>query len=216
MQQLSDIAIFSGLSDEELQALGNVAVIKDVAKNRLLISEGDITDTLFVLLSGEVQIFLSDLEGKEFILSQLKEGDYFGELALLDKEKRAASAITLTKCTIMTITSDAMQDILTNHPSIYPVLVKNLVRIIRTNTENVRMLALKDVYSRFRKLLLDNSINILGVNRVSTRMTQKDIANRIGASREMVARILREMSKGGYILSEDKIIYILKALPEKF
>ena len=144
------------------------------------------------------------------------EGDFFGELALLDKEKRAASAITLTECKIVTITSVNFKEILEKHPSIYPVLIKNLVTIIRTDTENVRMLALKDVYCRFRKLLNDNAINLLGVKRVSTKMTQKDIANRIGASREMVARILRELSKGGYIICENKIIYIQKPLPERF
>lgn len=216
MQQLSDISIFSGLSESELQAILDVANVQTLAKNRLLISEGEVSDTLFLLLSGEVQIFLSDLDGKEFILSVLKEGDYFGELALLDAEKRTASAITLTKCTIVTIKGADFKDILQKHPGIYPVLIKHLMTIVRTNTENVRMLALKDVYSRFRKLLIDNSIDILGVKRVSTKMTQKDIANRIGASREMVARILRELSKGGYIVSEDKMIYIQKPLPERF
>ncbi len=216
MQELSDISIFSGLTEHDFQVISKVANIQTVAKNHLLISEGDITDTLFLLLSGEVQIFLSDLDGKEFVLDLLKEGDYFGELALLDEEKRTASAITLGKCTIITIKSIDFKEIIHQHPNIYPVLIKNLVSIIRKNTENVRMLALTDVYGRFRKLLNDNSIDMMGIKRVSTKMTQKDIANRIGSSREMVARILRELSKGDYITSKDKLIYIQKPLPEKF
>lgn len=216
MKELSDISIFTGLSEHELQVIAKVASIQQFDRNHHLITESDVTDTLYLLLSGEVQIFLSDMDGKEFILSTMREGDYFGELALLDEEKRAASAITTTKCTIITIKSTDFKEILSQYPTIYPVLIKNLVSIIRKNTENVRLLALTDVYGRFRKLMNDNSIDILGIKRVSTQMTQQDIANRIGASREMVARILRELAKGGYIVSKNKLIYIQKPLPEKF
>ncbi|MCW8932007.1 MAG: Crp/Fnr family transcriptional regulator [Gammaproteobacteria bacterium] len=216
MHDLSRISIFSGLPLTELEAISKIAVEETVPAKTRLIHENDITDTCYFLLSGQVQIFLSSNDGKEFFLNTLGAGDYFGELALLSEEKRIASVTTIEKCSYLYIKRQDFKNILKNYPAIYPILVDNLVNLVRQVTGNVKMLALQDVYGRLRQLLMNESIIVSGIQKTKNKLTQQDIAKRIGSSREMVARILKELVLGEYISIDKKIIYIQKKLPEHF
>ena len=143
-------------------------------------------------------------------------GEYFGELSLLDDETRSASVITTDKSTFSILYKDDFSKVVLNHPDIALVLLRNLASRIRKLTENVKTLALQDVYGRIRKTLLDLSTEKDGDTVIEEKLTQQDIANRIGSSREMVARILKDLATGGYIEIERKQFRILKKLPESY
>lgn len=216
MTDLSHISIFEGLPDAELSALQELCITRTYPKNTVIINEGDQANAMFICTSGKVKVYVSDENGKEFVLNSMGPGEYFGELSLLDDETRSASVITTDKSTFSILYKDDFSKVVLNHPDIALVLLRNLASRIRKLTENVKTLALQDVYGRIRKTLLDLSTEKDGDTVIEEKLTQQDIANRIGSSREMVARILKDLATGGYIEIERKQFRILKKLPESY
>ncbi len=210
---LRNIALFSGLSETEMAAVSSLAVTRSFPKNTLVICEGDVSDSLYVVLSGKVKVFLSDEEGKEVTLNMQGAGEYFGELAILDEAPRSASVMTVEDTKLAVLSKGAFEKCMEQHATIALVVMRGLACRLRELTENVRSLALMDVYGRVARLLLEMSEEENGKNVIRQRLTQRDIASMVGASREMVSRILRDLSIGGYITIENKIITLNERLP---
>jgi CRP/FNR family transcriptional regulator, cyclic AMP receptor protein len=214
---LEQIDLFEGLSPAELEALRNSSVMRDSAKNAVVLHEGDVADSLYVIETGRVKIYCSDKNGKDFVLDILEDGDYFGELALLDDDRRSASVRAMEPSRFRVIYKQDFNKVLDAHPNITRTLVRNLTRRIRKLTSDVKSLALQDVYGRVVKVLTSLAVPIENdMLRIEERLTQQDIADRVGASREMVARILKELTIGEYIAIEGRQIVIRKKLPESY
>ena len=216
MTDLSHISIFKGLPDAELAALQELCITRTYPKNTVIINEGDQANAMFICTSGKVKVYVSDENGREFVLNSMGEGEYFGELSLLDDETRSASVMTTDKSTFTILYKDDFTKVIINNPNIGLTLLRNLTQRIRQLTDNVKTLALQDVYGRIRKILMDLSEEKDGETVIEEKLTQQDIANRIGSSREMVARILKDLATGGYIEIEKKQFRILKKLPESY
>ncbi len=210
---IKNISLFEGLPDEDLQAISDLAVTRHYAKNTLVICEGDRSDSLYIVLSGKVKVFLNDEEGKEVTLNIQGEGEYFGELAMLDDAPRSATVMTLEETRLAVVSKSAFDECLASNPKIALTVIRGLARRLRELTENVRSLALMDVYGRVAHTLLDLAEERDGKLVVTQRLTQRDIASMVGASREMVSRILRDLTVGGYISSKNKVITINERLP---
>lgn len=210
---LAKIPLFSALSDAEFEAISKLAVTRTFHRNTLVINEGDASDSLYVILSGKVKVFLSDEEGKEITLNIQGEGEYFGELALLDTAPRSASVITVEDTRVAVISKPVFDQCLENNPGIALKIIRGLARRLRELTENVRSLALMDVYGRVARTLLDLSQEQDGKKVILQKLTQRELASMVGASREMVSRILRDLSEGGYITVKNKFITINDRLP---
>lgn len=211
---LNNISLFADLSEKDMETINRLAVARNFTKNTMILCEGDRSDSLYVILSGKVKVFLSDEEGKEVTLNVQGEGEYFGELALLDNAPRSASVVTVEDTKLAVISKQAFEDCMNNNPGISLKISKNLARRLRNLSENVRSLALMDVYGRVARTLLDLSEDDDdGKKTIRQKLTQRDIASMVGASREMVSRILRDLSVGGYITIQNKIITINNRLP---
>lgn len=210
---LKEVNFFAALPDEYLNALADKSVIKSFPKNAYIINEGDESGSLHIILTGKVRIFLSNAEGKELTLGFEGPCQYFGELALLDDAPRSASVITIEKSTCIVISKPVFKTWLAEHPEANLVIIKGLVKTIRELTSNVKGLALLDVYGRLITTLRKLAIDQNGVTLISNRPTQQELANMVGASREMVTRIFRDLSVGGYITIEGKSLTINKKLP---
>lgn len=210
---LKNISLFEGLPEGDLQAITKLAVTRQYPKNTLVICEGDSSDSLYIVLSGKVKVFLNDEDGKEVTLNIQGEGEYFGELAMLDDAPRSASVVTLEDSQLAVVSKAAFEECLENNPKIALTVIRGLARRLRELTENVRSLALMDVYGRVARTLLELAEEKDGKLVVTQRLTQRDIASLVGASREMVSRILRDLTVGGYISSKNKIITIHERLP---
>ena len=210
---LKNIPLFAGLSDEDIKAISSHAVTKTYAKNTVIINEGDESDSLYVIITGRVKVFLSDEDGKEVILNTQEAGDYFGELALIDEAPRSASVMTLDDSKMSIVSKRDFENCLTRHPQIALRVIKGLTKRLRNLTDNVKSLALMDVYGRVARTLLSLATDEDGKLVVSQRLTQRDIASMVGASREMVSRILKDLSVGGYITVDKKSITINEKLP---
>jgi CRP/FNR family cyclic AMP-dependent transcriptional regulator len=211
---LLDIHLFSDLEPGELETISSKAVVRQYPRNTIVLNEGDHSDSLYVVNSGKVKIFLSDSEGKEVILNSLGPGDYFGEMALLDSAPRSASAITTEKCQLALISKADFEAFLSEHPAAMIKIMQGIIKRLRSLTENVRSLALMDVYGRVARVLLELSEESEDGTLVITEgHTQQDIANRVGASREMVSRIFKDLKTGGYIDIHNRHITIKAKLP---
>jgi CRP/FNR family cyclic AMP-dependent transcriptional regulator len=210
---LKNIPLFSVLADEELDAISRLAVTRNYPKNSIIINEGDHTDSLYVILSGKVKIFLTDDQQKEVIVAIQREGDYFGELALLDEAPRSASVMTMEPCSLLIVSRGAFERHLANDPKLAISLMRGLAARLRATTENVKSLALLDVYGRIARTLLQFAKEQDGHHVIDDRLTHQDLANMVGASREMVSRIMKDLARGGYIKTEGKRITIKEKLP---
>ena len=214
--QLKNIPLFSGLSDDEMDSVTSIANKRSYPKNTIIINEGDETDSLYLILSGKVKIVLSDEDGKEITISILEPNNYFGELSLIDEEPRSARVVTMEKCQFSIIHKSDFNHVLDNHPALVRNLLKDLTKRLRMANKNIESLALMDVYGRVARTLLQFSVEEGDVRVIHERLTQKDIANMVGASREMVSRIFKDLTTGGYITIESGKITINDKLPSHY
>ena len=210
---LGNIPLFSSLSEPDLQALSAHAAARTFPKNAIIINEGDTSNSLYIIASGKVKIFLSDEQGKEIVLDIQGPGEYFGEIALLDEAPRSASVMTIDASRFLVISKNDFSDYLGRNPDIALRLIRELTRRVRMLTASVKDLALRDVYGRIAAALSKLATSEGEKLVINQKLTQQDIANMIGASREMVSRIFKDLTAGGYVKIEDKKIIIQKELP---
>ncbi len=211
---LKNIPLFADLDDAEVEFLSRRAVTRTYPRNAILMTEGDYSDSLYCILSGRVKVYLNDDEGKEVTLNVQGPGEYFGELALLDAGPRSASVMSLEKCRLLVISKADFEDFLANHATAQKKIMLGMIKRLRALTENVRTLALLDVYGRVARVLLQLARPVGDVLVITDELRQQDIANRVGSSREMVSRVLKDLRTGGYIeIDENRHIVIKERLP---
>ena len=214
---LDQVEIFDGLGPDDLATLEQSSSSQTYPKNTIVIQENEPADALYVIESGRVKVYCSDKNGKEFIMNSLGAGDYFGELALLDDSARSASVRTMEPCLFRVVKKEDFSRVLADNPGITQQLMGNLAARVRKLTTDVKNLALQDVYGRVANVLMDMSEERGdGTLFVPEKLTQQDIADRVGASREMVARILKDLTIGEYIRFEGRHIVINTRLPAKY
>lgn len=210
---LKNVPYFSEVADSVLAELAAQATIKTYPKNSTIIREGEEGGALFIILSGKVQAYLSSASGRMVILSTQSAGSFFGELSLLYGEPRSASITALEPTICSLIPRPALKAWLRNHPDAAFSVIRSLTRRIRSLTENVRGLALSDVYGRLVKTLYDMAVENENGWIIPEKPTHQDLANIIGCSREMVSRIMKDLERGGYLSVERKSILIRRKLP---
>ncbi len=188
------------------------AVTRTFPKNTIVVNEGEQTDSLYIIVSGRVKIYVSDDNGKEIVLSEAGPGEYFGEM-VLDEGPRSASVMTLEPTQFLVIPGEDFMEFVVKSPEFSLHLILKLIRRVRALTNDVKSLALMDVYGRVARMLLDLAVDRDGVLVIEKRPTQQEMASRVGASREMVSRILGDLVNGGYIEVERDQIKIARTLP---
>ena len=201
------------LSEADLKAIGSQGSARSYPKNTIIVSEGDETDSLYIILEGRVKAFVSDGEGRELVLSTQGPGEYFGEM-VLDEGPRSASIMTLLPSRFLVVPKSSFRDFIARNPAFALNLIEKLIGRARALTASVKSLGLMDVYGRVARLLLELAEESGGQLAISQRLTQQDIANRIGASREMVSRILKDLSVGGYLTQSRAGIVLHRKPPE--
>ena len=198
------------------RALALRGAIRSYKKNIVVINEGEVGDVLFVLLQGSVKVFATDADGREITYGTIHAGDYFGEMSL-DGGPRSASVMTLEPCVCAVVARSAVREHLADEPEFALDLVAQVIRRARAATETARSIALLDVYGRVIGLLESHQGATATAGPMLIRpITHQDIASRIGASREMVSRLLKDLEKGGYIELGVKRITLLKKLPSRW
>jgi CRP/FNR family cyclic AMP-dependent transcriptional regulator len=200
------------LGEAELKSIAQRALTRTFPKNAVVVTEGDQTDSLYIIVSGRVKVYVSDDKGKEIVLNEAGPGEYFGEL-MLDEGPRSASVMTLEPTRFLVVPREDFREFVAKSPEFALHLIRKLIRRVRALTSDVKSLALMDVYGRVARMLLDLAAERDGTLIIENRPTQQEMANRVGASREMVNKILKDLTEGGYIAVERDRITIARALP---
>jgi len=202
----------SPLRQETLRAIAATGVVRQFPKNTVLIHDGDTGDTLYIILSGRVKVYASNAAGREVVIDFHGAGECLGEMSL-DGSKRSASVMTVEPTTCAIVNRAHFRDFILAYPDFAMYLIEKLIHRVRVTTENVKSLALTDVYGRLARLLNALAKEVDGKLAVHEKLTQQDIADRVGASRDMIGKLMKDLVAGGYLAVEDRTITILRKLP---
>jgi CRP/FNR family transcriptional regulator, cyclic AMP receptor protein len=208
-------AQLGAISDPFTRQLASLGRLRSYPKNTVFITEGDSSDSVFVILSGKSKVFISDSEGHEMILDVQGAGEYVGEMAL-DGKPRSASVMTLEPSTFAVVAREPIREAIRQNPDFALDMIAKIIDRARIATSSVKDLALLDVYGRVARLLLNLAVEKDGKLVIPDKITQQEIAERVGASRDMVSRIFRDLTAGGYISVENRFITINKKPPARW
>ena len=208
-------AQLQGITDSFTRQLASLGRLRTYPKNTVFITEGDSSDSVFVILTGRVKVFISDSEGHEMILDTQGPGEYVGEMAL-DGKPRSASVLTLEPSTFSVVGREPVREAIRQNPDFALEMISRIIDRARIATSSVKDLALLDVYGRVARLLLNMAQEQNGKLMIPEKLTQQEIAERVGASRDMVSRIFRDLTQGGYISVENRFITINKKPPARW
>ena len=200
------------LTEATLRSIAAGGVVRSYARNTVLINEGDHGDSLFIVLSGKVKVFASNAAGKEVVIDFHGPGEYVGEMSL-DGAPRSASVITMEPTSCAVVSRAQFRDFILAQPDFALHLIEKLIHRARLATENMKSLALSDVYGRLVRLLTSLAVEENGRQTVPEKLTQQDIAERVGSSRDMISRLMKDLVAGGYLAVDDRTIVVLRKLP---
>lgn len=209
---LKYIPLFSELSDDDLREIVKLAVRQVYKKDNMILIEEEIGSTMFIILDGRVKISRISDDGREVILSILSEGDFFGEMSILDGQNRSANVVTLDDSKIMVIRREDFLQMLHDYPQIAINLLKELAQRLRRSDAQIKSLSLQNATGKVASTLLriaDDSGKIhLGQVEIPRLPPQQDLANMAGTSRETISRVLKSLTKQGHLKKEGSRLII--------
>ena len=205
---LQRIPLFSVVPDAQLGQLARMAALRRFPRNRTVVHAGDKADSFFVILTGSVKVLNRDEEGREVILSYLGAGECFGEMGMIDGSPRSADVVVVDACEIVEISCADFTQSLAQNPELCLSIMRSLVARLRRANGTIESLALMDVYGRVARLLIDLSEEVDGKRVIRRKLTKQDIAKMVGASREMVTRVMKDLQTSGHIRVEDGFLVI--------
>lgn len=208
-QILKGVPLFSLFSDAQLAQLLSCVQHRSYPRNSFILRAGEETDALYIVLSGRVKVLIPDEEGHEVILSIIGPHEYFGEMGLLDDLTRSASVEALEACEMVRLSKAGFTNILKDNFELAMLIIRNLVKRLREADRKIESLALIDVYGRVARLLIDMAKLVDGKWIVEHAPAKQEIARMIGASREMVSRVVKDLHRKGLIRAEKRRIYVL-------
>lgn len=206
-QLLAEVPMFSCLTQEDLNGLAALLQRRDYEKGEIIFHEGDVGTALYVVRKGEVLIRLSHEDGKEVVLSHLTRGDVFGELALLDGDPRSADAVAREPTQLLVLSRADFQRFIADKPKLVMNLLTGMSRLVRHVTQLVHDAAFLDVRARLARVLLEladsqGQQSPDGGVAITSKLTQAELANLVGVTRESVNKWLRFYEKQGLLRNE--------------
>jgi len=193
--------------------LARLGVIRHFARKSLVVREGEAGDALFVLVDGRIRIFAEDQEEHRFVIGTYGPGTLFGE-GSLDGGPRTASVEAISDLTCYVLSYAKLKAAMASDPAFAMTLLTEMIVRGRATARRMKSLALDSVYQRLRAMIASEAVDSLGVRTLGPDWSQQEIANRLGASRDMVTKIFRDLSKGGYIAVGRGETRILRPLPK--
>ena len=201
---------------ESLRALARRGEIRHYRKHTLLIEEGDRGDTLYLILAGRLRSYASGDKGREITYGIYGPGEYLGEMSL-DGGPRSANVVTLDDCSCAVVTRTTLQQHIAEHPEFAFELIAKVIRRARAATLSAKQLALNDVYGRLVQVLSGLAVEQPGGTRlIEERLTHQALAHRLGCSREMVSRLMKDLEHGDYVEARDGRLVLLRPLPSRW
>jgi CRP/FNR family cyclic AMP-dependent transcriptional regulator len=210
---LKSVPMFGSFPEEQLRALAAMVMRRHAPRGSVIMAEGDRIDFLYVVLSGRLKVMMGEADGKEVILSILGPGEIFGEMGLIDDGPRSASVIAIEPCELLTVSRRDFRKCMVESYDTAMTVMRVLVRRLRAADRKIGSLAMLDVYGRVARLLLDMAETVDGQKVVTKRLTKQDIAKMVGASREMVSLVMKDLELSGYFEVRGSTIVLRDTIP---
>lgn len=199
MLLLRNVPLFAVLPESQLALLVKEVTRKSFTRSSVIIAAGDITESLYVVISGRLKVMISDDEGREVILAMLGPNEFFGEMGLIDDHPRSASVVATEACEVLMLSKRDFKKCLEDNFEMAMAVMRGVVKRLREADQKIGSLALMDVYGRVARLLLEVAETVDGQKVVTKKLAKQDIAKMIGASREMVSRVMKDLQAAGAI-----------------
>jgi len=201
---------------DSLRRLAQRGELKRFRKGHRIIEEGERGDTIFIILAGQVRVFSSGDRGREITYGSYGAGEYIGEISL-DGGLRSASVEAIEPCECAVVTRVTLLRYIAEYPEFAFDLLAKVIRRVRSATLTAKQLALNDVYGRLVLLLNDLAMpQADGSRQIEARLTHQEMANRLGCSREMVSRLMKDLEEGGYVSNVQQRFALVKPLPMRW
>jgi CRP-like cAMP-binding protein len=216
---IAQSAIFRGCTPQALEDLVRRMQIRTRPAGTIIVAQDEPGDAMFILAQGRCKVALFGESGRELTLSELKPGDFFGEMSLLDSGKRSANVVAIDDATVLALTREAFVAHLKAHPQTAMNMLGELTRRLRRADETIANLALHDVESRLTRTLErlareDGEATDAGLL-LRRRPTQQDLANMVGSCRETISRTFTSMIKRGLLVPRGRALVLTRALLER-
>lgn len=209
---LRTFPLFQGLADDRLAAIARCAMMRRISRGHAVVHAGDRSDFVYFVLTGNLKVVVSDEDGREVILSILGQGELFGEMGMFGERPRSATVVAVMPADLIQIAKQDFRTIMEQNFDIAWRIMANLAERLRNADRKIESLALMDVYGRVARLLLDMSEEVAGEIMVTRKISKQDIAKMIGASREMVSRVMKDLGLQGLIEETDRGIILRERL----
>jgi CRP/FNR family transcriptional regulator, cyclic AMP receptor protein len=197
------VPLFSMLTNEQAQTIADGVVKRRYRRGEIIVEQGRKSDALFILLSGRARVITSDSRGREVILAVLEAGDYLGEMSLIDNDPHSATVRAEVQTDVLVLARSEFGACLPESSSLSYAILRGLVSRLRNADRQIESLALLDVYGRVARALLDMAQDEEGQRMIRSKVSRQDLAKVVGASREMVSRVMKDLEERGLIETQE-------------
>lgn len=197
------VPLFSMLTNEQAQTIADGVVKRRYRRGEIIVEQGRKSDALFILLSGRARVITSDARGREVILAVLEPGDYLGEMSLIDGDPHSATVRAEVQTDVLVLGRTEFGACLPEASSLSYAILRGLVARLRNADRQIESLALLDVYGRVARALLDMATEEEGQRIIRSKVSRQDLAKVVGASREMVSRVMKDLEERGLIETQE-------------
>jgi CRP/FNR family cyclic AMP-dependent transcriptional regulator len=198
---LRRVPMFSMLSQEQAEALSGAVVKQRFKRGERIVQQGQKSDALYIILAGHCRVVMTDSQGKEVILATLQAGDCIGEMSLIDNEAHSATVEAETQTDALVLGRAEFTRSLAASTSMAYAIMCGLVQRLRHADRKIGSLALMSVYGRVANVLLDAAAaSPLQDMTIREKLSRQDIAKMVGASREMVSRVMKDFEEQGFVV----------------
>ena len=199
------VPLFATLTQTQADLVANAVVKRRYKRGELIVEQGKKSNFLAIILTGQARVFTTDSRGREVILAMMNPGDYVGEMSLIDDQCHSATVCAEVQTDVLMLSQPEFAHCLPESGSMAYAVMRGLVQRLRLADRKIESLALMDVYGRVARALLESAQpNPDGQLVIRTRVSRQDVAKMIGASREMVSRVMKDLEDRGLIeLAED-------------
>lgn len=197
---LRRVPLFSLLTVAQAEVISGAVIKRRFKRGEALVEQGQKSNALFILLTGRARVMTSDSRGREVILATLAQGDYLGEMSIIDNEPHSATVRAEVQTDVLMLGRAEFARCLTENASMSLVVMRGLVKRLRHADRKIESLALLDVYGRVAHALLDFAVHdAQGQLLIKDKISRQDLAKMVGASREMVSRVMKDLEERGFI-----------------
>jgi CRP/FNR family transcriptional regulator, cyclic AMP receptor protein len=211
LELIRRVPLFAMLTPAQGDGVAEAVIKRRFKRGELVVEQGKKSNALFILLTGRCRVFTSDARGREVILANMQPGDYIGEMSLIDNEPHSASVRAEVQTDVLMLGRLEFARCLPENTSMAYAVMKGLVQRLRNADRKIESLALMDVYGRVARALLEASVmNAEGVNMIKDKVSRQDLAKMVGASREMVSRVMKDLEERGYIETQSSGSVIIR------